>query len=465
MPIARRRTAVIPAARNGRVTATAGAVSLAAALALPAVPATAAAPASPARGCTVGGLTVGDFTARAEAGLVRIAVLDPGPLVKGMPALADVRLAVADGTANSAGRPFKTVAGGRHADARLLGIPGDSTGARHLAPSGQTGPVTAELAQLQAAGLATVKLGKATAEATWDEAYRCGKTGPLTRSATMLGGLSLLDGTGPVPAMHADRRRTGLLRVGPSGSAQTATDLVRVGKGRIGVRSAAGAALSDLSLFAGTPQEISIKVVNQPRLEVIAGGDRAHSKVTYRPAVLSVTMAGQPAHLLKNAGAGVSLDLLGAIGKRNPAALRVRVSLGDLKQQNGGRQVRAEAATVRIEVELGHAPVLDVALGYLSAAACAPAPARDGKPYGEHPRPRTSSSPAPAVPAAEVPASPPAPTSPSASPSASAPSSGGTGGGALALTGSDVTPYGFGGAALVLGGLLALLFGRRSRRH
>ncbi|GGN05468.1 hypothetical protein FHR83_001407 [Actinoplanes campanulatus] len=432
---------------------TAAAAGVAAALALPVAPA-AATPATPAaEGCHIG-----DFTARAEAGLAKITMLDPGPLVEGLPALADVRLAVSDGTVNSAGRPFKTVAGGRHADAKLLGIPGGGTGAQHMAPSRQNGPVTAELAQFQAAGLATVKLGKATAHATWERGYRCGRTGPLTRSAVMLGGLSLLDGTGPVPALQADRRRTGLLRVGPSGSTQTATDLVPVGRGRIGVRSAAGAALSDLSLFAGTPQEISIKVINQPRLEVIAGGDRANSKVTYKPAMLSVTAAGESAHVLKDAGTAVSLDLLGGIEERSPAALQVRVSLGDLKQQINGRQVRAEAASVRVQVKLGQVHVLDVTLGHLSAAACAPAAVHDGKPYGAHPRGRTSPTPAAVQPAGRIPASPPSPV---ASPSPSA----GTPDGQLALTGTDVTAYGFGGAALVLGGLLALLFGRRGRRN
>ncbi|MBO3737017.1 hypothetical protein [Actinoplanes flavus] len=435
---------------------TAAAAGVAAALALPVTPA-AATPATP----TPEGCHYGDFTARAEAGLAKITVLDPGPLVRGLPALADVRLAVADGTVNSAGRPFKAVAGARHADAKLLGIPGGGTGAQHMAPSRSNGPVTAELAQFQAAGLATVKAGKATAQATWEPGYRCGRTGPLTRSAVMLGGLSLLDGTGPVPAIHADRRRTGLLRVGPSGSTQTATDLVPVARGRIGVRSAAGAALSDLSLFAGTPQEISIKVINQPRLEVIAAVDRVHSKVTYRPAVLSVTAAGEAAHVLKDAGKGISLDLLGGIEERSPAALQVRVSLGDLKQQVNGRQVRAEAATVRVEVTLGQVHVLDVALGNLSAAACAPVAVRDDKPHGERPRGRTSPTPAAVKPVGRIPASP----SPAASPSASVSPSGGPRDGQLALTGTDVTAYGFGGAALVLGGLLALLFGRRGRRN
>ncbi|MEU4428546.1 hypothetical protein AB0F81_48680, partial [Actinoplanes sp. NPDC024001] len=348
-----------------------GAASAVAALFLPATPAAAADP-----NCSVGG-----FTARSQADLAKIAVLDPGPLAPGLPALADVRLAVARGTADSSAKPHKTVATARYADARVLGIPAGDATVEHRAP-GRSGPAGVDLADVDAGGLATAKLGTAKAAATWDDAYLCGKTGPLTRTATMLGGLSVLEGNAAVPGIQAindithSARRTSLLRVGPTGSTQSATDLVRMRDGRIGVRSGAGVALGDLSLFAGTPQEISIKVVTQPTLEVTAGGDRASSKVDYRPAVLEVTAGGKKVSTLRKAGAHLSLSLLGRMSEAEPEALAVRLSLGRVRHEFRGRQVGAEASTLRVEAKIGGVHLLDVALGHLSVAACAPAPVR-----------------------------------------------------------------------------------------
>ncbi|WP_328467537.1 hypothetical protein OHA21_49325 [Actinoplanes sp. NBC_00393] len=442
-----------------------GAASAVAALLMPATPAAAAAfQGSP--DCSVGG-----FTARSQADLAKITVLDPGPLAPDLPALADVRLAVAQGRADSSGKPHKAVATGRYADGRILGIPLTDAAAVHRAPS-RSGPAGVDLAGLDVGGIATVKLGRATAAATWEDGYRCGRTGPLTRSATMLGGLSVFEGNAKVPGIQAindithSARRTSLLRVGPTGSTQSATDLVPLRGGRIGVRSGAGVALGDLSLFAGTPQEVSIKVVTQPTLEVTAGGDRAHSKVDYRPAVLEISTGGKKVSTLKDAGADVSLSLLGRITERQPSALAVRLSLGKVRSEFRGRQVGAEASTLRLEVKIGRVHLLDVALGHLSVAACAPAPAR-GRSVTHQPVPTPAvtsrlASPSASPSASATPSKPPA-TQPVAV-SAPIKSSGGTGGGALALTGTNVAAIGVGGAGLVVAGVVALVLGRRRQR-
>ncbi|BEL08786.1 hypothetical protein Q0Z83_069770 [Actinoplanes sichuanensis] len=434
---------------------------VAAALAVPAAPVAATTP----RDCA------GDFTARSRADLAKITVLDPGPLARGMPALADVRLASAEGTVDSAARPYRSIASGRHADARILGLPGGGAGARHAAP-GPGGPDEKNLVAFHAAGLATTAAGRSTAYATWDDAYRCGKTGALTRAATMLSGLSVLDG-----AVNVGGRPTSLLRIGPTGSAQSATDLVDLRHGRVGVRSGAGVSLGDLSLFPGTPQEISIKVVNQPTLEVVAGSRPGETDVNYRPAVLRITTAGRPVQVLKDAGAAVSLGLLTGTAQGPPAALEVRFTLGEVRDGQRGRQVSAEASTVRVEVKLGMSHLLDVALGSLSVVACAPVatdhPQQPG-PLRPSPLPDypddvdtdvgSSPSASPDVdhsPSASPDTSTPIDDVPVAVPSASDDIPGGTGGSGLALTGTDVTVFGFAGAGLILAGLLSLLLTRR----
>ncbi|XVV09714.1 hypothetical protein ACQP2X_33335 [Actinoplanes sp. CA-131856] len=354
-----------------------------AALAVVAAPLTPAAAGESRDGKCAGQVTEKDrqrFTAAAQADLVKISVLDAGVLRPDLPSLADVRLAAAHGSADSAARRAKTTATGRYADAKLLGmqlpgLPAPGRVAERQAPPNRQA-ATAELAGLQASGLATVQLGRSTAEARWLETYNCGGTGPLTRTATMLAGVQLLSGGGPTPALQALRRpgdtarKTSLLRLGPTGSTQSATDLVRLGDGRRGVSAAAGVALSDLTLFGGTPQEVSIKVVTQPTLTVVAAGDRERSSVVYRPAVLKVTAAGKPVAQLDTADASVGVDLFGGLSTEGaPSLLSARISLGGPRQKIGDRDVRAEAAALRVEVLLGQAHLLDVALGYLYAQA------------------------------------------------------------------------------------------------
>jgi hypothetical protein len=449
----------------------AAAVLAAAALAVPVAP-----PAAASATCT--GVS---FTARSEADLVKVSVLDPGALGRDLPAVADVRLAAAHSAVDSTGTPHRAVATGRYADARLLGmqmpgLPLPDTAAVGRAPGGG-GTAAVTLARLDAGGLAAVQSGKSTAEAHWDAAYACGGHGPLTRAATMLAGVSLLGGGSGVPGMQAvDRtsgaaRPTSLLRIGPTGSTQSAADVVRLGDGRRGVRAGAGVALSDLALFAGTPQEISLKVVTQPTLTVVAGGSKARSRVTYRPAVLAVMAGGEPVATMDSTDAGVSLSLRGRLsGDRSTALLTVRLSLGGPTQEITGDTVRAEAAALRLEVRSGRTRLLDVAVGHLSAEASLTSTGTPGPDQPEPPRQQpdpeatggsepTTAAPTAAAPTAVEPTTA-APTTAAAAPVAE-PAAGSGGGDALALTGANVALMAGGGATLLVLGIAALLLTRR----
>ncbi|GIF04368.1 serine/threonine-protein kinase [Actinoplanes siamensis] len=483
---------------------------------LGAVTAAALALAGPATPASAGGsaCTIGKFTATSQADLAKISVLDPGPLAPDLPALADVRIAPAHGDV-TAGRSLATAS---YTHGELLGLPSPGAVATDRAPGSPAGGVHVPLAALNAGGLASATLGKATAEATWTDRYRCGRTGPLTRATTMVEGLSVLGGTRTVPAIQAvsatqAASRTSLLRVGPTGSTQSATDLVELAGGRIGVRSGAGIALGGLTLFAGTPQEISAKVVTQPTLEVVAGGSRKRSTVTYRPAVLAVTSAGKAVPGLDGDHTSVSLDLLGKMAADRPASrLSVRLSLGSPNQEITDAEVRADAAALRVEVRTGPACLLDVALGHLSVAAAAPGrvgasvprdqvPADASDPYGsgrgadspgsglpgaDSPGSDAADADSPGsdVPDADSPGSPspgsdsrdtggpvagepvglPARTAPSGPVAAGGnPGSGAPPAGGLALTGANAAAVGLGGLALVVGGLVTLFLTRRRR--
>ncbi len=454
--------------------------------AVPATPATAAqaavpapataAPPPPAEAAPA--CALGSFTARSQADLVKVTVLDPGRLDRRLPALADVRLATARSDVDSTGRPHRATATGRYADAKLLGlqVPGlplNGTEAIQRAPGGAAEPATVSLAELNAGGLATVQAGKSRAGAQWD-GDTCARPGTLTGAATMLAGVSVLDGSRGAPGMRAVDRtggathRTSLLRLGPTGSTQSGTEVVRLPGGRLGVSAGAGVALTDVTLFGGTPQEISVKVVTQPTLTVVAGGGRGHSSVTYRPAVLDVTAAGRPVTTLTAAGDSVGLDLFGRMSSAaRPALFSVRLSLGRPTQQVTDRAVRAEAAAVRLEVTVGAVRLLDVAIGHLSAEASrTPQATTPTRTAGTTGRAAQGDAVAPrAVPTgAAVPAEP-APAGTTDTPVRSAGGSGGSDGGGLALTGADVTALAAGGGALLVLGTTALLLVRRRRRH
>ncbi|WP_203826890.1 hypothetical protein [Actinoplanes palleronii] len=521
MPFARHP---VPRPRRHRGAGPAAAAAVAVAtLAMPVAPAGAAAPGSlasvsaavPAAFARPGGAacTLGRFTASAQADVARIAVLDPGPLAPGLPALADVRLAPAYGRVDTGNRAGKSAARASYADAKLLGmklpgLPLDNAVADHQAPGRRPGPVSVELAALNTGGLAAAQAGKATAEATWDDRYHCGRVGPLTRASTMLEGLSLLSSSKSVLSGRGSSSygggpasgggKTTLLKVGPTGSAQSATDLVTLGRGRIGVRSGAGVALGDLTLFGGTPQEITVKVINQPTLEVVAGGDRAHSAMTYRPATLAVTSAGKPLTGLDSEHSSVSVKLLGPLTAERPASLlSVRLSLGEPTEEITADAAKAEAAALRVEVKLGPTHLLDVALGYLSVAATAPCSVTspsDG--YQRTPdQPSDAESPADDEPATDEPATdepdtdqpgtdqPPTDEPGSDQPVDAAdtpapPSTNGTSGplaapghpgsdtpsaGGLALTGANVAAVGIGGVTMIAVGLVAMVLTRRRR--
>ncbi|MFD0516739.1 hypothetical protein [Paractinoplanes durhamensis] len=386
------------------------------------------------------------FTAESQADLVKITALDArNPEI---PPLLDVRLASARGTVDSSAETRKTVATGRYADAKLAGLqlpglPSARTTAERVAPGEAAGDTTVGLAELEAGGLATVSLGKAVADARWTDAYSCTEAGPLTRAGTMLTGVALLGGG----------RRTALLRLGPSGSTRSATDLVRLPGGRRGVAASAGIALTDLTLFGGTPQEISVKVLTQPTLTVIADGGRP--RIDYRPATLAVTAGGKSMATLSNDNNSVGLSVLERVSERDQLSLLgVRLSIGEPREEVSERGGRAEVAALRLEVTLGRVHVLDVALGYLSASAslgpAVLAPAALAPPRSA---PLGSAPPAPVwLSRDEVPVSgwgaPVAQDRPEEA-------------GVLAVTGANVAAIGTGGGALLFLGVITLVLVRR----
>lgn len=362
------------------------------------------------------------FTASARADVLRLRALDL-PVLRDRP-VVDLRLASATGAVDSASAQ-PAVAAAHLSELAVLGLdPGELAVSRSVATTaGSPGPQETRLLAVDAPGLLDAEAGRLNSDATWRQDYRCGRTGPLTRSATSLGSVTLLPvGGGAVSAGGADGTDAGtsLLRVRSAGASQAFTELIRLPGNRVGVAAGAGSSLAEVSLFEGTAAEVSVKVVSQPRLLAVAGGARARSLVDYRPAVLEVTAAGSPVASLSAEKVSTDVYVNASLRGRAPARslLSVRVSIGELGRTVTGTAVSAEAATMRVQLLLGKAVILDTSLGHLSAAATA---ARSWPATGPAPQAAASDAGRPnATVVTAAPSASPRPTAPALAPVAAA---------------------------------------------
>ncbi|UWP86563.1 hypothetical protein [Dactylosporangium fulvum] len=319
------------------------------------------------------------FTASAQTDMLRLRVLDL-PVLQDQPLLG-LKLLSAGGTVDSRAAQNTSVAHAEFAEAQALGLdPAEVATSRSIAsPSGAAGPQQKQLTAVDVPGLLNAQAGTLMSDASWHPGYRCGQTGPLTRSLINLGSVTLLPGSsGRVTAARADGSATSasLLRVDTLGAAQAITQLVRLPDGHVGVAAGAGPSLAGVSLFEGTRAEVSVKVVSAPKLSVIAAGTAAGSLVDYQPAVLQVTAAGLPVAEVSAQKLSAGIDVNASLRGRTtgPSLLSVNVSVGELERAVTDSAVSAEAATLRLRISLGKLVILDVSLGYLQVKATSDKP-------------------------------------------------------------------------------------------
>lgn len=380
------------------------------------------------------------YGAGAGADLVKLGLLDLRPLGLPLGPVADVRLAstrsgmAADARVNSA-------AAARYLDAKVLGVtlPAGplSTSVYQEAPPRNEKPVTAHAGRKHL-GVVTVGAGDLTAYATWRGGMACGaRTGEVTRSSATVAGAEVLPGPGG----------TALVRVPANLRSRTGTALVRDG-GVVRSVATASAGLADIRLFAGTPTEITVKVIKAPALTVGTGGSAGTTTVEYASPVLQVSGPGIGSRRIDAPGESLDLGLPSstagrdaakaranaerlplvsgdplaeAIGALHPERLRdatarqnagpltlpalpslpgpgealagallpalggelslVRLSIGDVQKEVTDHSVRAQAASLRLQVISPRTrpdeqeAVVDLAIGMLDAAALAPRPA------------------------------------------------------------------------------------------
>jgi hypothetical protein len=424
------------------------------------------------------------YSASSSASLIRVTALDATPLGAQHGPAADLKIATAGSTVNSKGTPQSST-GAAYLDGavggqKLPAVP-QSAVRQQAAPDNVTPAfVRHEPVDLK---VAKVGLGNLRAHARWN-AGTANPTGPvtLTEAAGAVANVTAIPGGGlpaPVPYIGSS-----VLDLPHTAYAQSKTDILKVhGQRGLGVSAQARVSAAQLTVFRGSPQQHTIKIISPPTLTATATGTH-RSSVTYTsPLIEVVDASGRTLYKLDTPDKVIEIPLsgtpdlpglktaaphpktapvkpvpapslpgvptvpadpglgrllpdlgLGAGGAgSSPRGALLRLSLGHVEKKVSATTVDAKAATLRLEVldvpQTGK--VLDVAIGELRAAAKVPA-------------------------GGLLPPYEPTPT-PSPSPS----EGGSAGGGKLPVTGVNLTLILAAGVGLLVLGRFAMVMARR----
>ncbi|GAA4438115.1 LPXTG cell wall anchor domain-containing protein [Phytohabitans houttuyneae] len=387
------------------------------------------------------------YAAGAGAEAMALSTLDLRPLGLPVGPITDVRFGSTRSAFDPEAGPVKAASAARSLDAKLFGVdlpdgPLTRT-AYQQAPPRNAKPVTVH-ADSRDLGVVSSGAGELSAYATWHAGLACGtKPAEGTRSSATVAGADVLAGPGGVA----------LVRIPAALRARTATGLHAGGSP---VATASGG-LNEARILAGTPAQVTVKVIQPAALTVgrdvdyrapiveVSGPGIGTRRLDAPSQVLEVPLDGlggavealKPERLSGVTGRGekgpLSLPGLpalpglptgGGLPSAGPEGSVLRVTVGTLKKDVNDEWARAEATTLRLQVATRPADddvaaVLDMHLGRLDALVLAPRPA---------------------------PAAPPA-----------------GGGGGLPVTGANVGWTAVVGALLIMAGSVAMMATRRRR--
>jgi hypothetical protein len=258
------------------------------------------------------------YAARAGADLLKVGVLNLGPLGLKLPAVADLTIASANAGMSASSRVTSSAAA-RYADAKLLGLqlptgPLDGRVYQQAPPTNATGVKNRALSV--DLGLVKAGTGDLTAHARWAEGMACGKTdGPAGEADAALVDAAVLPGSrgALVKATH-----------NASGEARTAT--VKMDERTIASGAQAEIGLTDLELLGGA---IDVEVLEPPKLTVLATGRAATSVVDYDAPILKVTGPGIGTKTLS----GVHREIAFAVPAPSAGGLLGALDLGSVQRR------------------------------------------------------------------------------------------------------------------------------------
>ncbi len=239
------------------------------------------------------------YSASSSASLIRVIALDATPLGAQRAALADLKVATAGSTVDSKGAP-QTSTGAAYVDGSVLGqkLPDVPRSAiRQQAAPDNVHPAVLQNQPIDLA-LARVGLGQLRAHARW-HAGTANPTRPakLTEAAGAVANLTVIPGAGlpaPVPYIGSS-----VLDLPHTAYAQSKTDIVKVhGQRGLGVTSHARISAAQLTVFRGSPQQHTIRIISPPTLTATAAGTHRSSVHYTSPIVEIVDARGRTLHRL-----------------------------------------------------------------------------------------------------------------------------------------------------------------------
>jgi uncharacterized repeat protein (TIGR01451 family) len=255
----------------------------------------------------IGASAAGPYGGSASSDIVHAKALN----LPGAVQLADVSVAPSVAEMNSAG-----VKGGGNAHSRATNLDVDVlsgtiplTGllveADHRAP-GKPGPVVSELLTVPADPLLNATVARATAHSRWNTAGCVAPGTPISMAKSELADANIITGTPAGNALVAlDNAQ------GDTVYSNSTTELVNVpGQAGKGVKSETLTQVTAVTLFKGTPNQLTINVVAPPVVTATATGQPGGAKVTYSEPILQVVDAtGNILGELNAADANQQLDL------------------------------------------------------------------------------------------------------------------------------------------------------------
>jgi LPXTG-motif cell wall-anchored protein len=293
------------------------------------------------------------YSARASANVLRLSDSDAGPHAT---ALNGLRLGTSTARVNTDEPPRSTTSA-----VQVTGPPGAPRAAvtRSAGDNDQESGTITRTSPGADLPFLTLGSSRLSATANWGSTARPFVLG----SALVRPGETVLRGDDDTSLMHVWR--------GSQSRAQT--QLVAVsGQSTLGLRTTARTELTAITLFHGSPTELTIRFLTAPTLVAVAAGTE-RTDVRYVPPVVAVTAAQGRSYRLDTAGDRVEVPLAGP-GCCDGEQSVVRISLGAVRQRIGHTSVDATAAAVRLQImgAEGVGRLLDATIGDLDVSAHVP---------------------------------------------------------------------------------------------
>lgn len=309
------------------------------------------------------------FGGTASAQLVHLDALDVPPTIDLANASVAPATAAVDSTGGLSGGA-QSQAKATNLDVNLLNnaIPLDNllVSASQTAPPDHASPTTNQLLSLPANPLLDATVARATAQARAIPAGGCPAVGqPIATSSSELADASVINGAlgssgSALVALDNSQGAT----VNATGSVELHTV---PGQATDGVVSTATTQLTAVTLFRGTPQELTINVVAPPTITAIATGRAGGASVSYSEPILQIVQGGKVIGTLDSKNLDFTLPLgLGSL------------SLGTLTgvtQSADGTQAAGNAVLLNLAIGGPGTPLpslVNLSIAPLSASATVP---------------------------------------------------------------------------------------------